>query len=475
MGELTPIGGFEVLAGDTVQIQNSGMLRVSPPATPVMHPVTVKFFNFFVPNRILNPEDGSFEWEKFITGGEDGLYVTQPPRVTGANVTKGSVAEAFGIPPGASRDYNRFLMAAYVKIWNEYFRDQQLQAEIDPDTYDGTGDPLKVAWERDYFTSCRENDLLGPEVTLPLGSSAPVTSDQTLGGELSVTSTTQGDNRAIATDGITASLANVASGAPQNLLYADLSAAGAINVNDLREAMALQRYQEARNMYGARFTEYLRYLGISSSDARLQRPEMISTGKSVINFSEVLNTASEAAGGAADLLPLGAFGGHGIAGVRSRRARYFCEEHGHVISLMSVRPKAIYSTVQHRQFDRFTKEDYWQKELQAIGMDEVLNKELDADHSDPTGTFGFNNRYESFKRVPSRISGDFRDTLSDWHLARQSDDIGVDAELNSSFIECNPSDRIYQDTSQDDKLWCTIRNRVAVRSMLRKSTNNFIL
>ena len=174
MGDLSVTGGFEVLAGDTVQIQNSGMIRVSPPATPVMHPVHVQFFNFFVPNRILDPEDGSFKWSDFITGGEDGTYVTPPPRVTGASVVKGSVAEQFGITPG-SRSYNTFLMKGYAKIYNEYFRDQQIQDEEPIDVYDGTKAPFKVAWERDYFTSARESDLLGPEVTLPLGSSAPVT------------------------------------------------------------------------------------------------------------------------------------------------------------------------------------------------------------------------------------------------------------------------------------------------------------
>jgi len=472
MGELTPVGGFEVLAGDTVQIQNMGLIRVSPPVTPVMHPVAVKFYNFFVPNRILDPKDGTFSWADFITGGEDGTYTQPPPRTGGVTVAKGSVAEAFGITPGV-RSYNKFLMAGYAKIFNEYFRDQQVQSEIDVDTYDGTADFQKVAWERDYFTQCRENDLLGPEVTLPLGTRAPVVSDSAISGELGILSSTQGDvskTMAAGTTYLTMSTnnANVA-----NDLYADLSAAGAINVNDLREAMALQRYQEARNMYGARFTEYLRYLGISSSDGRLQRPELISSGKSVINFSEVLNTTSD--GDATVIAPLGELGGHGIAGVKSRRARYFCEEHGHVITLMSVRPKTMYMTTQHRQFDRETKEDYWQKELQAIGMEEVLNQELDIDHTDPKGVFGYNNRYESFKRPPSRISGDFRDTLESWHLGRDATDLGADPSLSPEFIECNPSDRIYADTSGDDKLWCTIRHRIAVRSMLRKSTQNFIL
>lgn len=473
MGQITPIAGFEVLAGDTVQIQNSGLIRVSPPATPVMHPVTVQFYNFFVPNRILDPADGSFSWADFITGGEDGNYLAKPPRVIGTTINKGYVAEAFGIPPGTNREYNTFLMKGYAKIYNEYFRDQQIHAEVDVDTYDGAGFPFLASWERDYFTSSRDSDLLGPEVTLPLGSAAPVKADTPAGTLASLGILDENDVQA----DMDAAQPNLSMGAanPSNIaMYADLSAAGAINVNDLREAMALQRYQEARNLYGARFTEYLRYLGISSSDGRLQRPEMISTGRSVINFSEVLQTTDGFATSNNDN-PLGTMGGHGIAGVRSKKARYFCEEHGHIISLQVVRPKAIYATTQHKMFDRTDKETYWQKELQAIGMEEVFNKELDADHSDPTGVFGYNNRYESFKRVPSRVSGDFRDTLNTWHLAREASDLGVDPQLNAQFINCNPPDRIYWDTSADDKLWCTIRNKVAVRSLLRKSTQNFIL
>ncbi len=483
MGLLTPVGGFEVLAGDTVQIQNMGLIRVSPPQTPVMHPVSVKFYNFFVPNRILDPDDGSFSWADFITGGEDGTYVTPPPRVISETVAKGDIAEAFGITPGAARDYNTFLPKGYAKIFNEYFRDQQVQSEIDIDTYTGSTPPLKVAWERDYFTQCRESDLLGPQITLPLGTQAPIVglgkqtqtfpdSNQNVFETGGSGSTQYASSSSI--DGAVSDIVYHAEEDPNNAgfpgIYADLSAAGSINVNDLREAMALQRYQEARNMYGARFTEYLRYLGISSSDGRLQRPELISSGQSTINFSEVLNTTSNVAE------PLGELGGHGIAGVKSKRARYFCEEHGHVISLLAVRPKTMYLTTQHRQFDRITKEDYWQKELQAIGMEEVLNSELDIDHADPKGVFGFNNRYESFKRPPSRISGDFRDILDSWHLGRDATDLGTDPSLNTAFIECDPTDRIYADTDPaNDKLWCTIRHRIAVRSMLRKSTQNFIL
>jgi hypothetical protein len=189
-------------------------------------------------------------------------------------------------------------------------------------------------------------------------------------------------------------------------LYADLTQATGVTINDLRESFAIQRYKEARNLYGARYTEYLRYLGIQSSDARLQRPELISRGRATVNFSEVLRTGNDT--GATN--PIGEMAGHGIAGVRSRKARYFCEEHGHIITVMFARPKTIYANAQHRKFDRFTKEDYWQKELQAIGQEEVTVKEVYADAVDPTATFGWGPRYESFKRNPSYVSGDFRDT-----------------------------------------------------------------
>lgn len=456
MGYLVPVSGFETIPGDTVQIQNMMMMRLSPPATPVMHPVNVHFINYFVPNRILDPKDGSFSWENFITGGEDGSYDVPPPRAEGVNIAKGTVMEHFGIQPG-TRSYNTFLAKAYASIWNNDFRDQQLQAEIDIDTYDGSGLPLRVAWERDYFTAARPEPQLGEDTLLPLGVQAPVATQALANGShtISVLDGAGVSGRLVDNAGTVAMDTAAADGS----LYADLTAATAASVRDIREAFAIQRYKEARNLYGSRYTEYLRYLGISSSDARLQRPERISGGRSTINFSEVLQTTDGAE------TPLGKLGGHGIAGLRSRKARYFCEEHGHVVTLMYVRPRTMYANSQHRQFDRFTKEDYWQRELQEIGQEEIYAREVYADAADPDAVFGWGPRYESFKRVPSRVSGDFRDTLSSWHLAR---DFGQEPVLNGSFVECVPSDRIFVDQSDSDKLWCTVRNRVAVRSMLRK-------
>ncbi|GAC77852.1 major capsid protein [uncultured marine virus] len=181
-------------------------------------------------------------------------------------------------------------------------------------------------------------------------------------------------------------------------LVADLSTAEQISVNDFRRAFALQRYQEARSKYGSRYSEYLRFLGIKSSDARLQRPEFLGGGKTTINFSEVLNTTSSV-DGATPVDDLGHMGGHGIASMRSNKYRRFFEEHGHVITLMSVRPKTMYSNGLHRKFSRTTKEDYFQRELQYIGQQPIYSREnyaqLDADGG--SDIFGYTDRFNEYK------------------------------------------------------------------------------
>ena len=483
MGRLVPVCGFETLPGDTVQIRNNALIRVTPLVTPVMHPVQVRFHTYFVPNRILDPEDGSFSWEKFITGGEDGMYATPPPQAT-RDITEGTVADYLGITPGTGRVYNTFLMKAYAKIWQEYYRDQQLQSDITLDSYTGDVAPFLVNWGRDYFTKARPESQLGPEVTLPLGNQAPVIQDPGT-DRIFIRTPTVDDLRPIAGGAGSEILTNAAATANENFmlgrsaaddtsnLVADLSSAGALNINDMRRAFAIQRYQEARNLYGARFVEYLRYLGIRSSDARLDRPEYIGGGKGMISFSEVLTTNELSSTIDPNATPVGTMRGHGISAVGTKTSRYFCEEHGHILTLMSVRPKNIYMQSQHKMFNRQVKEEYWQRELQQIGQQPIQNRELYADHSDPDGTFGWNDRYADYKHVPSMAVGEFRSILNSWHLGRE---FAGDPALNTSFVECRPTNRIYADTADDtDKLWCMVNNSVVVRSMLRKNPSSRIL
>lgn len=462
MGELIPVSRVEVLPGDSIQQATACLLRVSPLLAPVMHPVQVRIHHWFVPYRIIWPE-----WEDFITGGKDGLGngAVYPEISTGAGILKGSLLDYMGVPPGAPNlDISALPVYAYNKIVNEFYRDQDLVTERAEDDLS----IFRVAWEKDYFTSARPWPQKGPDVSMPLGTVAPIqatgplrfndvnSAAHTLRGDASTSNALYGEG-------------NPATGGMTYLdgLQADLTNASAVNVNDVRKAFALQRYQEARAMYGSRYTEYLRYLGIRSSDARLQRPEYLGGGKQTIAFSEVLKTGA----GEDPAEAIGTMKGHGISAMRSRRYRRFFEEHGEILTLMSVRPKTLYADGLHRSWSRRLKEDYYQRELEHIGQQAILQKEVYASSATPDAEFGWQDRYSEYRRIPSTISGDFRDTLNFWHLARL---FAADPVLNAAFVECDPSKRINA-VQTEDTLWCMINNNIKARRMVGKPGTGRIL
>lgn len=473
MGQLVPVCNFAVLPGDSVRMQSSALIRVSPLATPVMHPVTVRLHAWFVPYRLIWPEPQG--WEDFITGGPDGSFGGAYPAVGSNLATAGTLFDYMGVPLGgaAGTTVSWLPIKAYNRIYNENYRDEDLVAVVPEDS---VYDVQRVAWEKDRFTSARPWTQKGPAVTMPLGTSAPV--------RTSASATVSGAQPSLQWKDVTAgggtgvgplfsrppntTIDTTAAGATQftvypSNLYADLAAGTAAQVNDLRRAMAIQRYQEARAQYGHRFTEYLRYLGIRSSDARLNRPEYLGGGKSTISFSEVLRTATTAA--VPD--PVGDMYGHGIAAVRTRPFVRFFEEHGHVLVLASVRPKSMYVNGLDREWSKRTKEDYWQKELELIGQQDVKNKEVYISHASPDAVFGYQNRYDEYRHLPSYVCGDFRSTLNDWHLARI---FGAAPALNQAFIECNPGVRPFADQTSADKLWCMFAHSIQARRLVGKKT-----
>ncbi len=246
-------------------------------------------------------------------------------------------------------------------------------------------------------------------------------------------------------------------------IYADLSKATGITVNELREYFALQRYSEARAIYGSRYTEYLAYLGVRSSDARLQRPEYVGGGKATIAISEVLQTASDVE----NTSPVGTLRGHGIAGARTSTSRKFAEEHGYVMTLMSVVPKSVYMDGTDRHWSKAIKEDYWQRELEHVGQQAIYNQEVYFPvATEPKGTFGYSDRYAEYRSGVSLVTGEFRDLLDYWHLAREFESMPV---LNESFIQCVPSKRIFAEQTQNS-LWCAINNRTVARRLVGRST-----
>lgn len=468
MGDLVPCGLVEVLPGDTVQHATSVLARASALLAPVMHPVMIRIHHWFVPHR-LTWED----FEKFITGGPDGNDASVFPTITLATVPVGSLADKLGVPTDATNlEVSALPFRAYSLIWNEWYRDQDLQTELTVDLTSGADtttatDLQKSSWEKDYFTSSRPWEQKGDEVTISLTGDAPVRGIGSSGTSYGSTSVSVKESGAV--DTTYANARDVSLGGsniqyveedPANAgypgVYADLSAVGGVTVNQLRESVALQRYKEARARYGSRYTEYLRYLGVRSSDARLQRPEYLGGGRQTLQFSEVLQTAEGAN-------PVGELRGHGISAVRSNRYRRFFEEHGYVISMMNIRPKSVYANGLSRHWNRRVKEDFWQKELQHIGQQEVLNKEVYANHSTPDGTFGYQDRYDEYRRAESMVTSEFRTSaLNFWNYARI---FGSDPALNSDFVECEPTQRPFAVTT-NDVMYAMCHHSIQARRLL---------
>lgn len=482
MGQLVPVGLTEVLPGDSFQHAASAFIRAAPLATPPMHPVRISLRHFFVPSRLLWED-----FEDFITGGPDGMDASVFPTIP-VPMIYGELGDYLGVPantegggePGIL-NVNALPFRAYQLIFNEWYRDQDLVPEVPisfaagPDSTTST-DIAYVAWEKDYFTTCRPWEQKGPTVTLPFGTTAT-------GTALITQARNGGPGGAVAnlrpheSDFAGGTDIGVDTGpwtANTNLLGTvdvDLSTATAVSVNQFRLALALQRYEEARARYGSRYTEYLRYLGVRSSDARLQRPEYLGGGVTNLQFSEVLTTTAEAPGpnetsGAA------ALAGHGIGLNKTNRYRRFFEEHGYVISLMHVVPQTMYPQGLFRHWNRRTKEDFWQRELEHIGQQPVLNKEVYATGSiDDDETFGFQDRYDEYRRAESQVHGEFRHILSDWHFARNFGSLPV---LNDTFVTAQPTVEPFQ-AQNNDTLYCAIRHQLVARRMIAKKGSSFIL
>jgi hypothetical protein len=480
MGTLVPIGCVEALPGDTFRHHTSALVRTSPLLAPVMHPVDVRIHHFFVPTRLIWKD-----FPDFITGGSDGNDDTEFPTITmnDSNTGDSSLADYLGVPQIDSGTGDVSVSAlpfrAYNLIFNEFYRDQDLVDERALSTGNGVDTTTdisslaKVGWEKDYFTSSRPWSQKGDDVVVPIGDTAPIVgigkSDGNFpAGPVSVTET--GGNTTSYTNAISANGASSvyfegdASTGGELQIQADLSSATGVDVNDLRLAFAVQRMKEARAKYGSRYTEYLSYLGVNAQDKRLQRPEYLGGGKQTIQFSEVLQTAEGTD-------PVGDLKGHGISALRTNKYQRFVPEHGFIMSFISVRPKTMYMQNLPRMYSKRTKEEFFQKELQLVGQQIIKNREVYVNSSAAGDTFGYQDRYDEYRKVPSTISGEFKSSLNHWHMAR---DFASEPGLNSTFVECTPTDRIYASTSTDP-LWIMCNHSMVARRLLIKNPVNKII
>lgn len=470
MGKLVPTLCMEVLPGDKININSENFLRFAPLVSPVMHQINVKTYTFFVPNRLLWTE-----WEDWITGNSE----VEAPYITGlteaAGWTSGCMADYMGIPASSvghtTQKISPFALAAYYKVYDEYFRDQNLVNEKFVPLTAGDNstaylplaisDPEKKAWEHDYFTSCLPFAQKGDEVTLPLTTdddlsvkfkpwggipqSYPQLVDATT-GIASAGSGIVGNATQIYKD----SNSNPLALDPNGTLVAEANNE-ASSINTLRRAFRLQEWLERNARGGTRYIEsILSHFGVRSSDKRLQRPEYIGMSKQVMRISEVLSTAQTIDQDTNDV-PVGNLAGHGISIGAGNNNNFYAEEHGFILSFMVVIPKTSYYQGLHRMHQRFDRLDYAWPSFANIGEQEVKVKELRNDvgtEADLNETFGYIPRYSEYKFMNSGIAGDMRNNLEFWHLARkwELDDLPA---LNQEFIEASPDKRIFAVTDEN--------------------------
>jgi hypothetical protein len=484
IGKITPISVMECVPGDSFDIKTTQLVRFAPLLAPVMHESSVYCHFFFVPNRILWDN-----WEEYITGGEDAADPGYTPPVfpyfefgSSATANNGTLSDYLGLPTGATGIMNGTRVSAlpfmaYAKIFNEYYRDQNLVDKITDTATNGANTPTagwndlqNRAWQHDYFTSALPWTQKGPEATIPLGTTAPLVNIDnnlpslfgraTASGFFTNTDVESNPTGQISVGGGTAS-ADLGRTDITPHTEVDLTDATASSINDLRRAFRLQEWLERNARGGSRYIEViLAHFGVQSSDARLQRPEFLGGSATPISISEVLQTSDAAA----EDTPQGNMAGHGVSVGSSNYVSYKCEEHGYIIGLMTVMPKTAYQQGIPKHFSKFDKFEYFWPSFANIGEQPILNKELYASAGDGLDdeVFGYTPRYAEYKYIPSTVHGEFRESLNFWHMGRI---FGSRPTLNANFVECQEDevDRVFAVEDGDENLYVYLHNKVKAR------------
>lgn len=496
LGQLIPIMCEPVVPGDTFRINTEVMVRMAPMTFPIMQQLDVAVHYFYVPNRLLF--SSSETWEQFIspqaTAKNPNPAETIPPTIELNSADNlGHGAPATLCADGTLMDflgYNIFYddkthkslpvqilpVNAYNLIYFNYYMDQNVSEPPsmkkilgDPRLHDwndiradlrGTGETPETyfnlrhrCWKKDYFTSALPFTQRGADVHLPLYGELPIRAKADVTGQMvnsidlksganSVSFSNESKRFFVSSNGT--HLLNqtpvIKDSDINTKLYGDLTNATAATINELRKATALQRFLEISARCGARYKEFvLGHFGVDVPDGRLQRPEFLGGGTCKMQISEVLQTSASVQSETGDISsPLADMAGHGIAFGKTNYCKKSFPEHGYVMAILSIIPRAGYYQGIRKDLLKQDRLDFYSPEFAHLGEQPIQMAELytsyNEENYDPNETFGYTPRYAEYKFIPNQIHGTFKDNMDAWHMARR---FAKKPTLSKEFLEVN--------------------------------------
>ncbi len=459
---LIPILVQDIIPGDTWNARCSFFMRLATPLHPIMDNMYAETFFFFVPYRTIWVNFEKFHGAQDDPGDSIDFTIPIIASAVTTHAATGRTWDYFGLPINVIPDdvpVSCLPWRAYVKIFNDWFRDENLQnswftnTDNGPDTLAGAsgsgqvpGLPFTRGKRFDYFTSSLPAPQKGTAVSMPLGSTADIFTASDELAKIGIWSVPQAAFRAMETAGSSLTVDTVTATSGERM-YADLTGATAATINDIRLAFQTQRLLERDARSGTRYVESLKaHWGVTSPDHRLQRAEFLGGGSTPINVTPVAQTSGQPTPAAED--KLGNLAGFGTVSGTHGFSKSFVE-HGVLIGLVNVRGDITYSQGVDRMWSKATRYDFFYPVLSQIGEQSVLNKEIWITGTGTPATdnlvFGYQERYAEYRHCQSRLSGLFRPdatgTLASWHL---SEDFATLPALGDTFIQSNtgvPLDR----------------------------------